>query len=107
MFRQYLNWRTTLALIAILIVSGTIFYSQYLARKIKGEERLRVEQWFKAGKFIISAPDSVDIGFAALIVTENKTIPIIETNEKDSVTSHVNLDSARAAYSHSASVGKR
>ena len=97
MFRQYLNWRTTLALIAILIVSGTIFYSQYLARKIKGEERLRVEQWFKAGKFIISAPDSVDIGFAALIVTENKTIPIIETNEKDSVTSHVNLDSARAA----------
>ncbi len=97
MFRQYLNWRTTLALIAILIVSGTIFYSQYLARKIKGEERLRVEQWFKAGKFIISAPDSVDIGFASLIVTENKTIPIIETNEKDSVTSHVNLDSARAA----------
>ena len=97
MFRQYLNWRTTLALIAILIVSGTIFYSQYLARKIKGEERLRVEQWFKAGKFIISAPDSVDIGFASLIVTENKTIPIIETNEKDSITSHVNLDSARAA----------
>lgn len=96
MFRQYLNWRTTLALIAILIVSGTIFYSQYLARKIKGEEKLRVEQWYKAGKFIISAPDSVDIGFAAQVLTENKTIPIIETNEKDSITNHINLDSARA-----------
>lgn len=97
MFRQYLNWRTTLALIAILIVSGTIFYSQYLARKIKGEEKLRVEQWFKAGKFIISAPDSVDIGFAAQILTENKTIPIIETNEKDSITNHINLDSAKGS----------
>ena len=97
MFRSFLNWRTTLALIAILIVSGTIFYSQYLARKIKGEEKLRVEQWFKAGKFIISAPDSVDIGFATLILTENKTIPIIETNEKDSITNYINLDTARAA----------
>lgn len=97
MFRQYLNWRSALALVAILIVSGTIFYSQYLARKIKGEEKLRVEQWYKAGKFIISAPDSVDIGFAAQILTENKTIPIIETNEKDSITNHINLDSASAA----------
>ena len=95
MFRQYLNWRTALALIAILIASGTIFYSQYLARKIKAEEKLRVEQWFKAGKFIISAPDSVDISFASQIVTENKTIPIIETNEKDSISNFINLDSAK------------
>ncbi len=95
MFRQYLNWRTALAFIAILIVSGTIFYSQYLARKIKAEEKLRVEQWFKAGKFIISAPDSVDISFASQIVTENRTIPIIETNEKDSISNFINLDTAR------------
>lgn len=99
MVRQYLNWRTALAVIAILIVSGTIFYSQYLARKIKREEKLRVEQWYKAGKFIINAPDTidVDIAFASQIVTENSTIPIIETNEKDSITSYVNLDSARSA----------
>lgn len=96
MFRQLLNWRTVLAIIAILIVSGTIFYSQYLASKIKNEEKLRVEQWYKAVKFIINAPDSVDISFASQIVTENKTIPIIETNEKDQVTNHINLDSVRA-----------
>lgn len=95
MFRQYFNWRTALALIAILIVSGTIFYSQYLARKIKAEEKLRVEQWYKAGKFIIHAPDSVDISFASQVVTENRTIPIIETNEKDSITNYINLDTTR------------
>lgn len=97
MFRQYFNWRTVLALVAILIASGTIFYSQYLAKKIKSEEKLRVEQWFKAGKFIISAPDSVDISFASQIVTENKTIPIIETDEKDSITNYINLDSTKSA----------
>jgi signal transduction histidine kinase len=96
MFRQYLNWRTALALVAILIVTGTIFYSHYLARKIKTEEKLRAEQWYKAGKFIISAPDSVDISFASQITTENKTIPIIETNENDSITSFINIDTAKA-----------
>lgn len=96
MFRQLLNWRTALAFIAILIVSGTIFYSQYLARKIKTEERLRVEQWYKASKFIINAPDSVDISFASQITAENKTIPIIETNEKDEITNQVNFDTTKA-----------
>ena len=39
MFRQVLTWRTLLALTAILIVSGTIWYSSYLAQKIEQEER--------------------------------------------------------------------
>ncbi len=97
MFRQILNWRTLLALVAIIIVSGTIFYSQYLAKKIAREERQKVEQWVEAGKFLINAPINADITFASRIVTENKSIPIIETNEKDSITNYINLDSAQVA----------
>lgn len=97
MFRQILNWRTLLALVAIIIVSGTIFYSQYLAKKIAREERQKVEQWVEAGKFLINAPINADITFASRIVTENKSIPIIETNEKDSITNNINLDSAQVA----------
>jgi len=97
MFRQILNWRTALAVVAILIVSGTIFYSQYLARKIAKEERKKVEQWVKASRFILSSPGDADITIASMIVTENISIPIIETNEKDSITQHINLDSAKAA----------
>ncbi|MFM2139377.1 MAG: hypothetical protein RJA57_1684 [Bacteroidota bacterium] len=91
MIRLLFHWKTLLALVAILIVSGTIFYSQYLARKIKADERLRVEQWYKAGQFIIRASDSSEIDFALGIVTENRTIPIIQTNEGDSITAFVNL----------------
>jgi hypothetical protein len=96
MFRQFLTWRIVLALVAILIVSGTIIYSQYLSRKIEKEERQRAEQWYLAGKFIINAPDSVDNRFASQVVTENKTIPIIETDENDEILNFVNLDSAKA-----------
>ncbi len=95
MFRQLLNWRTLLALLAIVIVSGTIFYSQYLSRKIAREEREKVEQWIDAGKFLINAPIDADITFATRIITGNKVIPIIETNEKDSILQYVNLDSSK------------
>ena len=56
MFRQLLNLRTVLAIVAIFIVSGTVFYSQYLARKIAKEEKQKVEQWIEAIKFLINSP---------------------------------------------------
>ena len=97
MFRQIINWRTGLALIAILIVSGTIFYSQYLARKIARDEKQKVVQWVEASKFLINAQNDVDITLASQIVTENKSIPIIWTNEKDVIIDHINLDTAKTA----------
>lgn len=96
MLRQLFNWRTALAVAAILIVSGTIIYSQYLANKIAKDERKKVEQWIKASQFIIKAPPEADIQLGSMIVTENTSIPIIWTNERDSVIDHKNLDSAKS-----------
>src|SRR5258705_5452762 len=97
MFRQFINWRIGLALIAILIVSGTIFYSQYLARKIAKDEKQKVVQWVEASKFLINAKNDVDITLASQIVTENKSIPIIWTDETDKIIDYINLDSVQAA----------
>lgn len=97
MLFQYFNWRTLLALIAIGIVTGTIFYSNYLATKIAKDERVKVEQWVEAGKFLIDAPVDADTKLPSLIRNEQKSIPIIETDEKDSIVSFINIDSAKAA----------
>lgn len=97
MLIQYLNWRILLALVAIGIVSGTIFYSEYLGTKIAKDERQKVEQWVEAGKFIINAPADADTKLPSLIRNEQKSIPIIETDEKDSVVSFINIDSSLAA----------
>jgi signal transduction histidine kinase len=91
MFRQLLTWRALLALVAILIVSGTIWYSTYLAKKIEKDEREKVEQWVEAGNFI-NNPNNQDIRLASLILIQTD-VPIIETNEKDSITNWINLDS--------------
>lgn len=93
MFPQWLNWKIVLTFIAILLVSGTIFYSQYVSGKIGREERKNVEAWVEAQRTILNSSDSVSINLATKISTENTKIPIIETNEKDSITgNYLNLD---------------
>jgi len=94
MLQQVLNWRTGLAAIAICIVTGTIFYSQYLARKIAQDERVKVEQWVEAGKSLLN-PNISDTRLPFKIISDNHDIPIIETDEHDSIIAFVNLDSAR------------
>ena len=106
MFRQILNWRTVLALTAIFIISGTIFYSQYLARKIAKEEKQKVEQWIEAGKFLFSSAENADVNLAFMIIKQNTSIPIIETNEKDSILQHINLDSVKSVNDISYVQGK-
>jgi signal transduction histidine kinase len=96
MFQQIVNWRTGLALIAICIVTGTIFYSQYLARKIAHDERKKVEQWVEAAKSLLD-PSITDVRLPAKIIVDNKDIPIIETNEKDSITNYANIDTVQAS----------
>lgn len=92
MIQPLFSWKTALSLIAIAIVSGTIFYSQFLARKIAREERLKVEQWVEAGKLLLRDSTGLSNRLVSLIITENKSIPIIVTDENDDILDHVNLD---------------
>lgn len=96
MFPQFFNWRTGLALVAIAIVTGTIFYSNYLAGKIKDDERRKVNIWVEALKTRAADTSGASINLTTFITSENKGIPIIETNEND-VPSGIalNLDSAK------------
>jgi signal transduction histidine kinase len=94
MIRKWLNWRTGLAVIAVIIVIATIFYSRFLANKIAAEERQKVEEWAEAQKYIAGASQEDEILFATLVMAGQSSIPVIETNEKDSITNFHNLDSA-------------
>ena len=94
MILQRLNWTYLVAVAAMAIVSGTIFYSQYLAKKISSEERQKVVLWVAASQSILNNR-STDLTLASLIHNEQQTIPIIETNESDSIINFINLDSAQ------------
>lgn len=94
MLGEIFNWRTLLAAIAIAIVTGTIFYSNYLGRKIAKEERQKVEEWVEATNSLITTQDT-KLPFK--IIQDNDDVPVIWTNEKDSIVDHKNLDSQKLA----------
>jgi signal transduction histidine kinase len=93
MFQQLLNWRTLLALIAIMIVSGTIWYSSYLADKIEREERQKVQEWVEASNSLFGENTGDTRLHLRIIRDVNDDIPIIVTNEKDSILEN-NFDTA-------------
>ncbi|MBS1729430.1 MAG: HAMP domain-containing histidine kinase [Bacteroidetes bacterium] len=95
MFQQLFSGKTLLFLVAISIVIGTIFYSRYLSQKIAHDETHKVEIWVAAQNTILNATDQTSLELAARVSSENTDIPIIETNEKDSINPYncVNLDS--------------
>jgi signal transduction histidine kinase len=97
MLRQLFDLRLALALIAIAIVTGTIFYSGYLSKKIAVEERDNISQWVEANKFVASAPSNVDLTLASKIQQKNDDIPVIWTNENDSIIDSKNIVIPNAA----------
>lgn len=98
MFSQIFNWRSLLAFIAILIVSATIFYSNFLSKKIAAEEKQRIEQWVEAVKEI-NNPGSTQTILSGKILTENnKDIPMIAVNEKGQILDHHNIDTFRIRH---------
>ncbi len=87
---KWLNWKTLLALIAIFIVGATIYYSNYISKKLAVEERKKVELWVSATNNLLTTED---VAFELEIVKSNNDIPIILTDEKDSIIDSKNLDS--------------
>jgi signal transduction histidine kinase len=95
MITQFYNWRTALALIAIAIVTGTVFYSNYLSKKIAEDEREKVDVWVQSLKTRAQATEQVALDLTTAITSRNKTIPIIETDEYDNPSGEgLNLDTA-------------
>ncbi len=85
MFQRYINLRNVLGVIAIAFVTASIFYSNYLAKKIAAQERIKVEQYAEALRDLYTS-NNTDTRLVSKILEENgKDIPLIETNEKDSI----------------------
>ncbi len=93
---KWLNWRILISSLAIFIVVASIFYSRLLASQIADKERQVIEVWVEAHQLIAKASPETDITFASMILVRQHSIPVIETNEKDSITNYLNLDSSKA-----------
>ena len=80
-----------LLLIAVCIGLGSLIYTEYLVSKLKVEERKNVQLWAEATR-LISLPDtSQNVEFLSTIIETNNTVPVILTDEADSIISARNF----------------
>ncbi len=100
MLQRFLNMRNILGLIAIAFITASIFFSNFLAKKIAADEKRKVQQYVEAVNDLNNI-NNQDTKLATKIIIENgKDIPLIQTNERDSILAN-NYDSAALAENKS------
>lgn len=94
--RQYLNWKTYLALVAVLIVGASLYYTNRLAADLAIEEKKKVEELAEALK-VLSNPSNtneLETQVAVNTLEQNKTIPVVIADEKDNIIDNRNIDTS-------------
>lgn len=90
---QIIRW--TVILSSFIIVALILWNTYDFFQKFKHEERAKMEILAKAYERFSSASLNTDISLEAKIIGNNHNIPMIITNEKDSITEWANLDSLK------------
>ena len=89
-------WKLFLLLIAVLVGMGSLIYTESLVSKLKVQERRNVQLWAEATR-LISLPDtSQNVEFLSTIIENNNTVPVILTDESDSIISVRNFDAHKS-----------
>lgn len=94
--RQYLNWKTYLALVAVLIVGASLYYTNRLAAELAIEEKKKVEELGEALK-VLSNPSNtneLETQVAVNTLEQNKTIPVVIADVKDNIIDKRNIDTS-------------
>jgi two-component sensor histidine kinase len=95
--RQYFNWKTYLALIALFIVGASLYYTSQLAGKLATEERKKVEDIADALKVLSSdSANQLTTDIANNTLIQNKTIPLIIADQFGNIKDKINIDSSTA-----------
>jgi len=84
-----------LLLFAFLIGMGSLIYTGTLVRKLKLEERENVGLWAEATRLVSLSDTSQNVVFLSSIIDNNNTVPVILTDETDSIISARNFDSEK------------
>ena len=98
--RQYLNWKTYLAIIALFIVGASLYYTSQLAGKLADEEKKKVEELARALKTLVKSNNLQETAFASNIIAQNTTIPLIILDDKGQIADSRNVDTLRSVNPH-------
>ena len=91
-YRKRLVLKILLLLFAVIIGFGSLFYTRDLVGKLKTEERKKAAMWAEATRRLVGLNgSSEDFEFLFSIIEDNRTVPIILTDDDHNIISFRNL----------------
>ena len=91
-FKEFKRIRTVLIVVAIIIAFISLFVSQSLVKDLSREEHSKMEVFAKAYQTINAADENTDLGLVLAVISGNKTIPVIVTDQDQKVISWLNIE---------------
>ncbi|MFV0345380.1 MAG: sensor histidine kinase [Bacteroidales bacterium] len=85
------RWKLSLVFLALLIGASSLLYTSWLVRRLAEEEKKKVLQWCDAMDKVIKAGENEDVSFFSRIMSDNKTTPMIITDQEGNVVSDRNI----------------
>ncbi|WP_218972200.1 sensor histidine kinase [Labilibaculum filiforme] len=84
------HWKFYFLLIAIVIVFGSIVYTNTLVGKLANEEVKKIELWAEGMRSLQLNPDQ-DVSLINRILEQNETIPVILIDDDENIVDHRNI----------------
>lgn len=89
-------WKLLLLIVAVIIGISSLWVTNNLVKKLSAEERKKIELWAEGMKQLVHNDNlNQDLGLVLQVISNNETIPVIVTDNKDSIIFTRNLDSLR------------
>lgn len=90
------KWKLILLVIAFIIGIASLAYTNILVGKLAAEERKSVELWAKATGELSKSDLDDDVSFIYEVIIQNKTIPVILTDEEFNILNARNLNEEKS-----------
>jgi signal transduction histidine kinase len=93
-YQQKRRWKYLLLAFAVVIASGSLFYTSYLVKNIAKSERTRAQVWAMSMRQMMSSDDSDFLNYV-LAVRDSSVVPSLVINSKEEFQFTRGLDTTR------------
>jgi two-component system, sporulation sensor kinase D len=90
-YQQKKRWKYSLLTFAVVIASGSLLYTSYLARNIARAERTRAQVWAMSMKQVTASDDNDFLNYV-FAVRDSSVVPAIVTDDKGEIQLYRGLD---------------
>ena len=95
-YRNKIFWKTFVIVCASLIGAISLYYTNVLTRNMATEEHKRMQIWAEATQQMALSENENEISFCLEIIRNNTTIPVILTDDDNSIVQTRNLPESKA-----------